>query len=110
MAGKRKRNIGTELVRSISDYLELNKRRKGYCFWRNNSGAAVLQSGAFVRFGTPGSPDIIVVKDGFFIGLEIKAGSGRLSPAQKDFRDMIKANGGEYHEIRSIDDVIEIGL
>lgn len=106
----KKRNIGTELVNAVTDYLTLSQRRKKYCFWRNNSGALKTAHGSFVRFGTPGSPDIIVVKDGFFIGLEVKAGSGRMSTVQKEFRDMIKENGGEYHEIRSIDDLVEIGL
>lgn len=106
----RRANIGTQLVKAIEQYLELNKKRKGYCFWRNNSGAMKTPGGGFVRFGTPGSPDIVVVKDGYFIGLEVKAGSGRLSPIQKEFHQMLKDNGAECHVVRSIDDVQEIGL
>ncbi len=107
--GKRP-NIGTELVNAVAEYLTYGQKMKKYCYWRNNSGALKTATGGFVRFGTPGSPDFIVVKDGYFIGLEVKAGSGRLSEAQKAFRDMIKQNGGEYYEIRAVTGLKEIGL
>lgn len=106
----KKKNIGTELVNAIVAYLTMRQKRMGYCFWRNNSGALRTMSGGFMRFGTPGSPDLIVIKDGYFIGLEAKAGSGRQSPVQKAFEKMIKDNGGEYYVIRSVDDLKEIGL
>lgn len=106
----RKRNVGSELVKAVETYLQLTQKRKDFCFWRNNTGAFKTAAGGFYRFGAVGSPDFIVVKDGYFIGLEVKAGSGRLSEAQRAFKEMIKTHGGEYHEIRSIEDLIEIGL
>jgi hypothetical protein len=57
-----------------------------------------------------GVPDIIVLKDGKFIGIEAKAGSGRLSPDQAEFGRLCIKNGGEYVVARSIDDIQAVGL
>jgi hypothetical protein len=62
------------------------------------------------KYAMKGVPDIIVIKDGWFIGLEVKKGSGRLSPDQRTFQNLCTENGAEYHVVRSIDDVREIGL
>ena len=68
------------------------------------------ENGGWMRFGQKGSPDICVVKDGFFIGLEVKQKGGRQSPEQKDWEKRVKEAGGEYYVVSSIDDVINIGL
>jgi hypothetical protein len=95
-----------EALKAISEYLAHRK----HFYWRNNTGAVKTASGGFMRFGTPGSPDLIVIKDGFFIGLEVKAKGRKQSPDQKAFEEGVKAAGGEYYLVRSIDDVIQIGL
>jgi hypothetical protein len=99
-------NIGTELVRALCDYLAL----RGYFYWRNNTGAFKAAHGGFYRFGTPGSPDIMLIKGGKFIGIEAKAGSGRLSPAQIEFQRLCEANGGEYIVAHSIEELQAAGL
>lgn len=91
---------------AIEKYLTLKK----HFFWKNNTGAMKTEYGGFIRFGAVGSPDICVVKDGFFIGLEVKTLKGKQSPAQKDFETRLKEAGAEYYIVKSIDDVIEIGL
>jgi hypothetical protein len=53
----RKQPLEKETQASICDYLDLRK----HFWWRDNSGAFKTQHGARVRFGTPGSPDIIVI-------------------------------------------------
>jgi hypothetical protein len=46
--------------------------------WRSRAEAAILKS-----MGTkPGTPDLLLVRDGKLFGLELKAPGGRLSPAQ----------------------------
>ena len=57
-----------------------------------------------------GVTDIIVIKDGDFIGLEVKRETGRLSSEQVDFAQRCKSAGGTYHVVRSIDDVQRMGL
>lgn len=91
---------------AVIKYLTLKK----HCFWRNNSGALKTEYGGFVRFGAVGSPDICVIKDGFFIGLEIKSATGKQSEGQKAFEKMLKEAGAEYHIIKSVDQLQEIGL
>ena len=55
-----------------------------------------------------GFPDLIVWFKGRFVGLEVKSPTGRQSESQKDVQEAIKYNGGEYHVVRSIDDVARI--
>jgi hypothetical protein len=57
-----------------------------------------------------GVPDIIVVKEGNFIGLEVKTDTGRLSADQVEFGRKVEAAGARYHVVRSIDDVQRLGL
>lgn len=99
-------NIGTELVRALCEYLALRR----VFHWRNNTGAFKAAHGGFYRFGTPGSPDIMVVKEGRFIGIEAKAGSGRLLHAQKEFQRLCEENGGVYIVAHSIEDLQKVGL
>jgi hypothetical protein len=96
----------TEIQAAILDYLRL----KGRFFWRNNSGAFKTERGGFYRVGLAGSPDIIGCVDGKFIGLEVKTEKGKLSEHQEQFADALRAQGGLYFTVRSIDDVVELGL
>jgi hypothetical protein len=106
-----KPNIGSDLVRALCDYLAL----RGHFFWRsNNVGIYDVARGVHRKlpFGSmKGVPDIIVLaKSGQFIGIEAKAGSGRLSPDQKEFERLCVKNGGRYIVARSIDDIQAAGL
>lgn len=95
-----------QIQNAIEHYLTLKK----HFFWKNNSGALPTKSGGFIRFGAVGSPDICLVKDGFFIGLEVKTKTGKQSDGQKDFEKRLKEAGGEYYIVKSIDDCKEVGL
>lgn len=95
---------------AICDYLALRKH-----FFSRINNVPVYDSArdryrALPKHTMPGFPDIIVIKDGFFVGLEVKGPGGRQSPEQKEFERACKAAGGEYYVVRSIDDVREIGL
>lgn len=90
-----------EIQAAILDYLRL----KGHFFWRNNSGAFKTERGGFYRVGTPGAPDIIGCVDGKFVGLEVKTAKGKLSDEQELFAHSLGAINGQYHVVRSIDDV-----
>jgi len=95
-----------DVQRSILDYLELI----GAFYYRNNSGAMVAEykgKKRLLRFGAKGSPDIIVVKNGLYIGVEVKGTDGKQSEDQMDFaRRLIKA-GGEYILAHSLDSFVE---
>ena len=53
----------------------------------------------------PGVADLaLVLPGGVAAFLELKAPKGRMSPAQKDFRDACAANSTRYATVNSIDD------
>lgn len=84
----------TALKSQIKDYLDL----KGVFHF------PVLQGLGAVK----GIPDRIVVKDGRFYGIEVKAPNGRMSPYQQTFKDRLEEAGGVYIEARSLEDVMKI--
>jgi hypothetical protein len=88
--------------RQILDYLTL----KGIFHYRNNSGAFKRDDGHFYRFGALGSPDIICVINGQFVGIEVKAPKGKLRDSQVEFQMNLEAAGGKYILAYSLDEVI----
>lgn len=62
------------------------------------------------KYSRPGVPDIILVREGQFIGIEAKTDKGRLSPHQEEFRRDCEANGALYLVARSIEDIQKAGL
>ena len=62
------------------------------------------------KFAINGVPDILLVKEGRFIGIEVKSLTGRISKNQVIFRDLVIEAGGEYFIARSVEDVIKAGL
>jgi hypothetical protein len=88
--------------RQILDYLAL----KGIFHYRNNSGAFKRDDGHFYRFGALGSPDIICVIKGQYVGIEVKAPKGKQSEHQKEFQKNLESAGGKYILAYSLDDVM----
>ncbi|WP_435008011.1 VRR-NUC domain-containing protein [Tundrisphaera lichenicola] len=73
--------------------------------WRNNTGACKLD-GRWIRYGHPGSGDILgVLPNGLFLSVECKTPAGRQSKQQKLFQTMIEKNGGVYVVARSAADL-----
>ncbi len=52
-----------------------------------------------------GTPDFVLCWKGRLVGIELKAGRGRLSPAQIEAHDAITLAGGVVTTCRSLDDV-----
>jgi len=100
----------SDIQNAVCEYLTAKK----HFFWRNNSiGVYDPTHKNFRRlpkYAMAGVPDVILIKDSFFVGLEIKSAKGKQSESQKLFEKKCTEAGGEYYVIRSIDDVIEIGL
>lgn len=102
-----------DIQNTICEYLELKRR----CFFRVNNIPAFnrIAGGGFTMRRLPkytprGLPDIIVVAGGLFYALEVKTPVGRQSPEQKEFEALVKKHGGKYHVVRSLEEVIAIGL
>lgn len=98
---------------AVCEYLEV----KNYCFWRSNNVPMFSRNeDGSIRFRsmpkyTPkGLPDITIIKDGIYHGLEIKRQTGTQSEEQREIEHWIKQNGGKYDVVRSLDDLQAIGL
>jgi len=79
-------------------------------FWRSNNGGVYdptrRQFRTPVRAGyVAGVPDILGVLKGVAIGIEVKSETGKLSKAQKAFKEQFEKQGGVYIEARRIEDV-----
>lgn len=97
----------SDVQRAILEWLAWKK----IFHYRNNSGGFKDANNHFYRFGALGSPDIVCVVDGQYVGIEVKAPQGRQSEHQKDFQQRLEAVGGRYILAHDLDDVIHnIGL
>jgi hypothetical protein len=94
----------SDIQRQILDYLTL----KRIFHYRNNSGAFKDKAGHFYRFGALGSPDIICIIAGQYVGIEVKALRGRQSEHQMEFQRKLEDAGGRYVLAYSLDDVINV--
>lgn len=105
-----KHQLEKDVQMACCDYLALRR----HFFWRTNTvpifDATKKIFRAMPKYALKGVPDIIVIKDGFFIGLEIKRKGGKQSDEQKEFERRTKESGAEYHLITSVDQLKEIGL
>lgn len=89
------------LLERILKYLE----RRGDVFgWRNNVGATKVGD-RFMRFGLPGSADVLACWRGRFLAIEVKTAIGRQSDLQRKFQSNIEKHGGLYVLARSVEDV-----
>jgi hypothetical protein len=87
--------------------VELGTRRGGY-FWRNNTGSVHRSGGRWLRFGLPGSGDVLGCYRGRFVSIETKTGRDKESEKQIEFCEDIKRAGGYAFFVRSIDEAIAV--
>lgn len=102
----------TQIQSSIIDYLQvLENQGKLFLHRVNNMGVYDPKRKAYRVFpkgAKKGFPDIICLKDGLLIGLEVKTGEGKQSNNQKEVEKKLKKHGADYYVVRSLDEVIEI--
>lgn len=92
-----------QITREILRYLA----SKSIFHYRQKSGAVSSGQGGFHRFGTVGSPDIVCVIKGRYMGIEIKAPKGKQTEHEKEFQNKLEQAGGMYILAYSLDDVIK---
>lgn len=68
---------------------------RGIFHWRNNTGAFRAR-GRVIKFGYKGSPDIIAIVEGFFLGIEVKVEGQKQNEDQKIFELNVLKSGGFY--------------
>ena len=110
MAKAPKKIITKEIViqKEVLNYLQLMENM-GVCYcFRAGSGMIETKRGNMFKTGKVGCPDIVCSYKGKFIGLEIKNEKGKQSDYQKEAEQKIIKADGEYHIIRSVDEVLKI--
>ena len=104
----------SEIQSQIIDYLQFMENVGILFFQRtNNIPVSQTQNGkrVFRRMAKgqkKGFPDIVVLKNGVSIGLEVKTETGKQSKEQKAMENLMKKNGGKYYIVRSVKDVMDI--
>ena len=100
-----------DLQCAICDYLDIRR----VCYWAvpNGGKRSKTESARFKKEGVKsGVPDISIVHDGMYFGLEVKkpktlTPKGRLSKNQKNMIERIETAGGDVKVVYSVQDVIE---
>jgi len=85
----------TDIRREIVQYLRLT----GWFCYHNLAGIGTY----------PGLSDLVAVKDGKVIHIEVKRPGGRQSEKQKQFQADLEVAGGKYLIATSIDDLEGVG-
>ena len=85
--------------------------KKKIFHYRNNTGAFKTERGGFYTFGMAGSPDIIAIIKGIYVGIEVK-GTDIKKSKQNDnqikFQEMLEKAGGLYILARTPEDVLKV--
>ena len=87
---------------------------KRYTFWRQNTVGLYDPTKkifrAMPKYAMKGVSDIIVLKDGRAMFIEVKSKTGKLSEAQVAFKETVERAGCAYFTVRSVDDLISLGF
>lgn len=94
------------VVKSVLDYLRLAQKTFNILFYRSNNIAT--RGRTFAPGSMRGVPDITVVHQGQYVGIECKAPKEKLSEDQMLFRDRCVNAGGRYVTAKSLHDVQDI--
>lgn len=98
-----------QVMRDVAKYLNLRKH-----FWLRISTMGVYDTK--IRgyrpspYTIPGTPDILVVWNCQAVFIELKAPKGRQTPDQVRFQEWCKEHCIEYHIVRNVAQLQEIGL
>lgn len=82
------------ILRAIRDYLRL----RGWTVYRQQAGPLTVK----------GWPDLIAIRSGEVIGIEVKTPTGRLSEYQAEMQEEWSRQGIRYLVARSVDDVLDL--
>jgi hypothetical protein len=91
---KRKTQPETAIRKAIVDYLRLH----GWKVVRIVQGV----------LSEPGIPDLVAIRDGWHVWIEVKTPTGRLSAYQENWLQDLKEHGGMYIVARGVEDVIPL--
>jgi hypothetical protein len=90
-------------------------RKQGHLFWRFSPETYNATLGRHIKheYIPSGLPDIMLIDKenyGQLVGLEVKAPKGKPSADQLLMQKRFRLHNAEYHVVRSVDEVKELGL
>ena len=101
----------SEIQSGIIDFLSILEEQGKLFFQRTNNTTVYDPVGKRFRSLSKGQkkgfPDILVLKKGKAIGIEVKTSIGKQSKEQKAIEKSFIKQGMEYYVVRSIEDVIK---
>ncbi len=91
------------LTKQVTQFLKIMEGLHGICWYRNHQSLGSRR----------GRPDFEVLlhnewNDFVTIYIELKAGKGELSSYQQTERERINRAGGEYHIVRSLEELVKL--
>lgn len=104
----------SEIQSAIIDYLEILEQQGKIFFHRVNNIPPVNKIKGKITFRKlprgvkRGFPDILIIKQGKCIGIEIKNEKGQQSEYQTAIEKQFKNNCAEYYVVRSVEEVRKI--
>ena len=104
----KRRHPEQEIQKALADHLRARAAAGTYWFHPANGGARTAIEGAILKACgvRAGTPDLILIKDGKTFGLELKADNGRVSPAQAQAHQEMRAAGATVAVATGIDDAL----
>lgn len=101
--------LESKIQSGIIDYLNILEKQGRLFFHRSNNNPVYDPVGkkfrSLAKGQKKGFPDIVVLADKRFIGLEVKSEKGYQTKEQKEIEKSFLKQGFEYYVVRSIDDV-----
>ena len=98
-----------QLHRAVVDLLRIYENRGllAFCHMGNGGRRSKAEAGIFRALGVrAGVPDLLVWADGGRgFGVELKAGTGKLSPAQTFWHATLETLGHRVYVVRSLDEM-----
>ena len=98
-----------QLHRAVVQLLQVYQSRGllTFCHVPNGGRRTPVEAAALKAMGTtPGVPDLLIwLPGGGHFQVELKAGAGKLSPAQAAWHDTVSSLGHRVYICRSVDDV-----
>lgn len=102
------------IQKSIINYLQLKENLGELYFFRSWAWAVRVAwwnwRDRMFKTGKAWCPDITVLKNWVFYGLEVKTEKWKQSESQKKAEEKILKNGWRYFIVRSLEDVINLGF
>lgn len=76
-----------------------------FCYRQNTGAYKPDNSSRYIRYGYPGSADIVAIIFGRYIAIECKTEIGKQSDKQKAFQERVEQAGGVYLLVHSVEEL-----